>query len=199
MTTDPLKVPSIQRAQSDPASTVQRASLEPQRPLTHTPQTFSSRSRFSPFLSRKLPRARVPLSRSSLALAFLSAEALSRSFQPKLSRARVLFLFSRKTPSRSCSASFPPSPAPSQLPPFLPEHAGNFQKEAFSRQIGDARTAAVVGIFPRRVKSTAATPFVRGRGGTGAACFPSSKARPLATVCRGRTRWWLRRRGWWLL
>ena len=28
-TTDPLKVPSIQRAQSDPASTVQRASLEP--------------------------------------------------------------------------------------------------------------------------------------------------------------------------
>ena len=38
-----------------------------------------------------------------------------------------------------------------------------------------------------------------GEVGAGAACFPSSKARPLATVCRGRTRWLLRRRGWWLL
>ena len=67
----------------------------------------------------------------------------------------------------SCSSALYSCPAPSQLPPFLPEHAGNFQKEAFSRQIGDARTAAVVVFVPRRVKSTAATPFVRGRGERG--------------------------------
>ena len=74
--------------------------------------------------------------------------------------------------SASRSSALYPRPAPSQLPPFLPEHAGNFQKEAFSRQIGDARTAAVVVFFFRRVKSTAATPFVRGRGERGPPAFP---------------------------
>ena len=130
-TTDPLKVPSIQRAQSDPASTVQRA---------------RSSERASSLSVRTYTRLRPSLQRSR----FSSAEA----------------------PSRSRSASFSPSPAPSQLPPLLPEHAGNFQKEAFSRQIGDARTAAVVVFFPRRVKSTAATPFVRGIGERGPPAFP---------------------------
>ena len=165
-TTDPLKAPSIR---SDPASTVRRA--------RSSERAFASARVFPQKLN--YPRS-VPF----LFQARLNSPQLARSLSSPSSlhaRARVPPPFSQ-------------SPAPSQLPPSLPEHAGNIQKEGFFRQISDARTAAVFFFFPRRVKSTAAEPFVRGRG-AGAACFPSSKARPLATVCRGRTRWLLR----WLL
>jgi len=82
-------------------------------------------------------------------------------------------------PLLSFRARVPPlythTPPPSQLPPFLPEHAGNSHKEALSRQIRDARrrgSCLVLLFVPRRVKSTVETPVVRGRGERGPPAFP---------------------------
>ena len=155
-------------SQHGPASEVQRASL---RIRSHT--CLRPRRPLAFLLSRQLSHARIP---------FLH--------QTQLARARVPPLFFTKPPPRALAfCLFSTKPRPLSLPPFLPEHAGNFQKEAFSRQIGDARTAAVVVFFPRRVKSTAATPFVRGRvGERGPPAFPRRRPglwQPCAEVERG--------------
>ena len=124
------------------------------------------------------------------------------------------FSFSKlnSTLSRSCSAPFlhqaPPlalafrlfstKPRPFSTPALPSRTCGKLPEgRVFPPNRRCSHRRGIL-LFPLQGEIHRGAPFVWGRG-AGAACFPSSKARPLATVCRGRTRWLLRRRGWWLL
>ena len=127
--------------------------VAPSRPPTQPERLWSgapprSRSLDPPQLT-KLPRALVPpqLTKLPLLASLLSTHSPLRARVPPL---------------------YHPAPPPFHLPPLLPARAGNFSKEAFSRQIGDAPSLLYLSFSTRRVESlvlAAETPPVRGRGG----------------------------------
>jgi len=114
------------------------SSCPPRSGFAHDPKSFftitdparvpSVRSATSPTIFRGDPasaiqRARAMQRRQSSLAILLASEPPSFSLQHKLSRARVPPLYHQ-------------APPPFHLPPLLPARAGNFSKEAFSRQIG---------------------------------------------------------------
>ena len=180
-TTDPLKAPSNQ---SDPASTVRRArSSERAFTPAHTHASdLVVRSRFSS-VEKTLVH--------------------SHSFSPPSSlqlnstrRARVPPLFFTKPPPLALAFRlFSTKPRPLSTPALpsrtcwkLPEGRVFPPNRRRSHRCG-------ILLLPSQGEIHRGDAICSGEGGAGAACFPSSKARPPATVCRGRTRWLLRRRG----
>ena len=131
-----------------------------------------------------------PASEPSRPLAFLLRNStLLNSLVPFLHQAL-------STRSRSCSAPFlHQAPAPLNSRPSFQNMLETSRRKGFpakSATLAPLRysSSSLAGLNPPRRRHS-----FGGGGGTGAACFPSSKARPLATVCQGRTRWLLRRRG----